>query len=131
MTTATELPPLEKVPTPRWMLDWFDDIDSKRFGDGFDCFLPDAEMNFGVAHWHGRDEIIKNLKGFDHGMDTVHVIDEVLRAGDILIMRGHVRMTFHDTGRTATPIMTHLFHLAPGQPDKIRATFGSVGPLEF
>ena len=127
----TESQPLTKVPAPAWVLAFFEDIDAKRFGSGFDCFAPDAEMRFGVGHWRGLDEIKAQLKKFDHGMDTKHTVTEFWDGGVVKVVRGEVMMKRHDTGQVVTPAMVHIFYMSLDDPTKARASYGAVGPTEF
>ena len=122
---------LEKSPTPEWIIDFFHEIDSKQFGPNFNIFAENAEMTFGVGHWVGLAEIKANLQRFDEVMDTEHSITAFYDGGSIKIIRGHVKMTAHDNGKVVSPAMVHLFYMDETGTNKVRATFGSVGPTSF
>ena len=117
--------------TPGWITAFFEEIDTKRFGEPFEIFDSAGEMYFGVGHWRGIDEIRSNLQKFDEVMDTKHIVDGFLDAGEIKVIRGRVEMTRHDTGQTVTPAMVHIFTMSQDEPGKVRQTYGAVGPEKF
>ena len=117
--------------TPDWIMAFFEEIDSKRFGKPFEIFDSKGEMYFGVGHWRGIDEIRANLSKFDQVMDTQHIVDGYWDAGDVKLIRGRVEMTKHDTGQTITPAMVHISTMSPEEPGKVRQTYGAVGPETF
>ena len=114
--------------TPDWILAFLGEIDSKRFGKPFEIFDRSGEMYFGVAHWHGIEEIRANLKKFDEVIDTKHTVDGFWNLGEVKIIRGRVAMKSHDTGQTVTPAMVHIFTMSPKEPGKVRQIYGAVGP---
>ena len=123
--------PLEKSPTPEWILGFFREIDSKQFGPDFNIFTKSGEMTFGVGHWVGLVEIKANLQKFDQVMDTEHSVTEFYDGGSIKIIRGQVKMTTHDTGKVVSPAMVHIFYMDESDTTKVRATYGAVGPISF
>jgi hypothetical protein len=68
MTTQESTVPFTNTAPPEWLLAFWKEIDDKTFGKGFDCFAEDAVCNLGVADWHGREAIRKNLKVHRHGL---------------------------------------------------------------
>jgi hypothetical protein len=77
MTTQENTVPFTKTAPPEWLLAFWKEIDDKTFGKGFDCFTEDAVCNLGVADWHGREAIRKNLKAFiDTGFTAHHDVVE-------------------------------------------------------
>jgi len=50
VTTRT----MTKTEPPQWLLAFWEEIDDKAFGKGFDCLTEDATCNLGIADWHGR-----------------------------------------------------------------------------
>jgi hypothetical protein len=47
-----------------WLMAMWKEIGDSTFGEGFDCFREDAICNLGIADWHGREAIRKNLRAF-------------------------------------------------------------------
>ena len=117
---------------PEWVANFFAEIDSKRFGPAFEaCFAPDAEMIFGVTHLRGFSAIKAHLMEFDAKMETKHVVIDFWEAGNTRFLRGEVRMTKHASPeRTVTPAFVHVWHMADGDPPRVRRMHGAVGPME-
>ena len=97
MTTQT----FTKMAPPQWLLAMWKEIDDKTFGKGFDCFADDAVCNLGVADWHGRETIVKNLRAFiDTGFTAYHEVVEYWDSPSLKIFQGTVAMTFDDPAMT-------------------------------
>jgi hypothetical protein len=133
MTDHTITRPFTRTAPPQWLLDFWQEIDRKTFGKGFDCFTEDAVCNLGVADWHGRETIRANLRAFiDTGFTALHQIDEYWDGGSLKIFRGTVTMTPDDHSKPVVhPIMTHFFYMDDHDPTKVRHWVGSVGPTGF
>lgn len=130
---ATETRTITKTTPPAWLLAFWKEIDDKTFGAGFDCFAEDAICRLGVAQWNGREEIRNNLRAFiDTGFTALHDVVEYWDGGSLKIFRGIVTMTPDDTSKPAVhPVMTHFFYMDERDPAKVRAWYGSVGPIQF
>jgi hypothetical protein len=129
MTTAT----FRKTSTPHWLLAFWKEIDDKTFGKGFDCFTENAICNLGVADWHGREEIRRNLRAFiDTGFTAHHDVVEYWDGGPLKVFRGIVTMTPADESKSLVrPTMTHFFYMDEADPTKVSHWYGAVGPVEF
>jgi hypothetical protein len=122
----------EKKPAPAWLLAFWREIDQKTFGAGFECFADDAICNLGVADWHGREEIRKNLKAFiDTGFTALHEVSEYWDGGSLKVFRGTVTMTPDNGGPVVRPTMTHFFYMDEADPTKVSRWSGAVGPVAF
>jgi hypothetical protein len=122
----------EKKPAPAWLLAFWREIDQKTFGAGFECFADDAICNLGVADWHGREEIRKNLKAFiDTGFTALHEVSEYWDGGLLKVFRGTVTMTPDNGGPVVRPTMTHFFYMDEADPTKVSRWSGAVGPVAF
>lgn len=126
MTFTKKAPPL-------WLLDFWQEIDDKTFGKGFDCFTEDATCRLGVAEWRGRETIRANLRAFiDTGFTALHEVSEYWDGGSLKIFRGIVTMTPDDPAKPPVrPVMTHFFYMDEADPTKVRSWIGSVGPIGF
>jgi hypothetical protein len=129
MTTLT----FTKTEAPAWLLAFWQEIDDKTFGKGFDCFAEDAICRLGVAEWNGREEIRNNLRAFiDTGFTALHDVVEFWDGGPLKIFRGIVTMTPNDRSQPVVkPVMTHFFYMDEQDPTKVGAWYGSVGPVAF
>jgi hypothetical protein len=129
MTTAT----FTRTAPPEWLLAFWKEIDDKTFGKGFDCFTPDAICNLGVADWHGREQIRKNLRAFiDSGFTAHHDVVEYWDGGPLKVFRGIVTMTPEDRSKSVVrPTMTHFFYMDAADPTKVSHWYGAVGPVSF
>ncbi|WP_428338460.1 hypothetical protein [Mycobacterium sp.] len=122
---------LQSQTPPEWIVKFFHEIDTKRFGPDFDCFTADGEMTFGVGHWVGLAQIKAKLQEFDRGIDTKHTVTEFYDGGPVKIVRGEVTMKRHDGGDVVTPAMVHIFYMADNDATKVRAVYGAVGPTSL
>ena len=122
-----------KTAPPQWLLDFWKEIDDKTFGAGFNCFVEDAECHLGVAAWKGREAIRDNLRAFiDTGFTALHDVAEYWDGGALKVFRGFVTMTPDDPSKPVVkPAMTHFFYMDEANPTKVRAWYGSVGPVAF
>jgi hypothetical protein len=129
MTTQT----FTKTAPPAWLLAFWKEIDDKTFGAGFDCFVEDATCRLGVAEWNGREQIRENLRAFiDTGFTAHHDVTEYWDSVQLKVFRGIVTMTPDDHSKPIVkPVMTHFFYMDEADPTKVRAWFGSVGPVQF
>ena len=118
---------------PEWLLTMWKEIDDKTFGKGFECFREDAICNLGVADWHGREAIRKNLKAFiDTGFTAHHDVVEYWDGGPLKVFRGIVTMRPDDPGKsTVKPSMAHFFYMDKNDPTKVSRWIGAVGPVAF
>ena len=122
----------ERKPAPAWLLALWAAIDTKTFGDGFDCFAEDAVCNLGAADWHGRETIRANLKAFiDTGFTALHKVQEYWDGGQLKVFRGTVTMTPDGGGPVTRPTMTHFFYMDETNPTKVKHWYGAVGPISF
>ena len=133
MTTQENTVPFTKTAPPEWLLAFWKEIDDKTFGKGFDCFAEDAVCNLGVADWHGREAIRKNLKAFiDTGFTAHHDVVEYWDGGPLKVFRGIVTMRPDDPSKsTVKPSMAHFFYMDKNDPTKVSRWIGAVGPVAF
>ena len=114
---------------PPWLAAFFDEIDSKRFGDGFATpFLPDTQLRFGIHHLTSFDEIKAHLQDFDSRMDTHHVIHEFWGSETVNMFRGEIRFSPIGGGEEKVSQIVHVLHMDADQPDKISRWYGAAGP---
>ena len=122
----------ERCDPPQWLLAMWREIDDKTFGAGFDCFAEDAVCNLGVADWHGREAIRRNLKAFiDTGFTAKHHVMEYWDGGALKVFHGVVDMTPDGGGPTVHPTMSHFFYMDDQDHAKVRRWVGAVGPVAF
>jgi hypothetical protein len=129
MTSVT----FTKKEPPEWVLAFWKEIDDKTFGKGFDCLTIDAICNLGVADWHGREAIRKNLRAFiDTGFTAHHDVVEYWDGGSLKVFRGIVTMTPDDKSKPVVkPSMAHFWYMDEKDPTKVRLWTGAVGPVQF
>jgi hypothetical protein len=122
MTTQENTVAFTKTAPPEWLLAFWKEIDDKTFGKGFDCFTEDAVCNLGVADWHGREAIRKNLKAFiDTGFTAHHDVVEYWDGGPLKVFRGIVTMRPDDPSKsTVKPSMAHFFYMDKNDPSERR-----------
>lgn len=64
--------------------------------------------------------------------DDVSGNHRVLGRWKLKVFRGFVTMEFDDLGKGIVKLaMTHFFYMDEADPSKVRAWYGSVGPIEF
>ena len=118
---------------PAWLLAMWKEIDDKTFGAGFDCFAEDAVCNLGVADWHGREAIRRNLRDFiDRGFTAHHEVVAYFDSPLLKIFHGKVRMTFDDGSTPSVcPTMAHFFYMDETNSSEVIRWLGAVGPIAF
>jgi hypothetical protein len=89
--------------------------------------------NLGVADWHGRETIRRNLRAFiDKGFTAHHDVVEYWDSPSLKVFHGKVTMTFDDPGQQSVqPTMTHFFYMDATDPSKVSRWIGAVGPTGF
>lgn len=122
-----------KTTPPDWLLAMWKEIDDKTFGAGFDCFADNAVCNLGVADWHGREAIRRNLRDFiDKGFTALHDVVVYYDSPRLKVFHGTVRMTFDDPSQPGVrPTMAHFFYMDEADPTKVARWVGAVGPTGF
>ena len=120
---------ITRTEPPQWLLTLFDDIDSKRFGVGFDVLAEDVECHFGVNQWVGRDVVREKLREFDGEQTTKHHITEFWDGGAVKFFQGTIDVTDPGTGATSTALLTHIWRMSESDPATVARMTGSVGPL--
>ena len=114
---------------PSWLKAFFEEIDSKRFGDGFDrLFLPDTQLQFGVQRLTSFKEIKAHLQEFDSVMNTHHLVHEFWGSKTVNIFRGEIRFSPISGGEEKVSQIVHVLHMDGDQPSKIRCWYGAAGP---
>jgi hypothetical protein len=114
---------------PEWLRLFFEEIDTKRFGAGFDAlFLPDTELSFGTDHFDSFDEIKAHLQDFDSRMDTHHEVHEFWGSPTVNIFRGTIRFRPIAGGEEKTSQIVHVLHMDASRPDRVRRWHGAAGP---
>jgi hypothetical protein len=75
----------------------------------------------------------KSIRAFiDTGFTASHDVTEFWDGGTIKVFRGVVTMTPDDQSKPVVkPVMTHFFYMDEANPEKVRAWYGSVGPVAF
>ena len=120
---------LDKKTPPEWLLAFFEQTDDKSFGSAFNVLADDIAFTFGVAEWHGREEVIDNLKKFDRDMDTKHTVTEYWDGGMVKMLHGVVEMTAHKDKKTTKPRMAHFIYMDADDPSIVKRWVGAVGPV--
>ena len=114
---------------PRWLLAFIEDIDTKRFGDGFAApLLPDTEMLFGANRITSFDAIKAHLQDFDSRMDTHHEVHEFWGSAEVNIFRGTIRFSPIDGGEEKVSQIVHVLHMDAADPTRVRRWYGAAGP---
>jgi hypothetical protein len=133
MTNSATTLTFARTEAPKWLLDFWKEIDDKTFGKGFDCFVDDATCRLGVAEWNGREKIRESLRAFiDTGFTAHHDVVEYWDGGSLKVFRGIVTMTPDDRSKPVVkPVMTHFFYMDEKDRSKVRSWVGSVGPIAF
>jgi hypothetical protein len=104
---------IQKIETPRWMLDLFKAIDALDFSEnsGFSLFTSDVDLVFGSKHVTGIDNVKAFFKKLDEPYSTVHHVKAVFQTGNAYLMQGSAELQ-SNTDKNAEPILVEpLFNL--------------------
>jgi len=78
------------------------------------------------------EQIHRNLRAFvDKQMTTHHDVVEYWDSGRLKVSRGFVTMKFNDPSKRVGAGNTVFFHTDEADQSKVRAWYGSAGPVEF
>lgn len=113
-----------------WIQTMFDEIDTLRFGDGFDHLTEQTEMQFGTAQLRGVEAIKAFFVKIDTPLDITHRICEFWDSDSVKILRGEaeLRKKNSDAEFITTPFM-HIFYM-DDDGGKVKRWFIVNGPIK-
>jgi hypothetical protein len=116
---------------PGWLLRLYEEIDSLKFGSGFDCFTSDTEMVFGTAHVKGTEAIKEFFIKIDSPINSKHRVHEFWDSEAVKIVVGDAVISKKSTPEIVmTPPLVNIFYMSDTDPAKIRKLLIVAGPLD-
>jgi hypothetical protein len=116
---------------PGWILRLYEEIDSLKFGSGFDCFTSETEMVFGTAHVKGTEAIKEFFIKIDSPINSKHRVHEFWDTEAVKIVVGDAVISKKSTRETVmTPPLVNIFYMSDADPTKIRQLLIVAGPLD-
>ncbi len=115
---------------PDWIHSLLWEMGSLQFGPGFDHFLHDAELTFGVRSVRG----IKAITGFFTDAATPlnieHKLEEFWEGGQLKMLRGEALMAKRaDPVHVIRPPFVHFIHLRDVSSNMISKLAVILGPV--
>ncbi|GCE21955.1 nuclear transport factor 2 family protein [Dictyobacter kobayashii] len=121
----------EHTNIPGWIRNFYADLDDLKFGNGFDIFLPEAQMIFGTARIQGIAAIKDFFRTIDSPLNTKHVVEHFWDEGSTKLIQGKAILAPETDPDNATTIpFFHVFSLANGQMEKVAHLFIVAGPVD-
>lgn len=116
---------------PGWLLRLYEEIDSLKFGSGFDCFTSATEMVFGTAHVKGTEAIKAFFIKVDSPINSKHRVHEFWDSEAVKIVVGDAVISKKSTPEMVmTPPLVNIFYMSDTDPTKIRKLLIVAGPLD-
>ena len=116
---------------PDWILRLYEEIDSLKFGSGFDCFTPETEMVFGTAQVKGIKAIKEFFIKIDSPLNTKHQVHEFWDSDGVKIVVGDAVLSKKsDPGKVITPPLVNIFYMSESDITKIRRLLIVAGPMD-
>jgi hypothetical protein len=116
---------------PGWLLRLYEEIDTLKFGSGFDCFTSDTEMVFGTAHVKGTEAIKEFFIKIDSPINSKHRVHEFWDCEAVKIVVGDAVISKKSTPEIVmTPPLVNIFYMSDTDPTKIRKLLIVAGPLD-
>jgi hypothetical protein len=117
--------------TPGWILGLYEEIDSLKFGSGFDRFTPETEMVFGTAHIKGAEAIKEFFIKIDSPINTKHRVREFWDSEGVKIVVGDAVISKKSTPEIViTPPLVNIFYISDTDQTKIRKLLIVAGPFD-
>jgi hypothetical protein len=116
---------------PGWILRLYEEIDSLKFGFGFECFTPETEMVFGTAQVKGSKAIKDFFIKIDSPLNSKHQVHEFWDSEGVKIVVGDAVISKKsDPGKVITTPLVNIFHMSDSDPAKIRKLLIVAGPFD-
>jgi hypothetical protein len=116
---------------PGWILRLYDEIDSLKFGPGFDCFTSETEMVFGTAHVKGAEAMKEFFIKIDNPLNTKHRVHEFWDSEGVKIVVGDAIISKKSNPETVlTPPLVNIFYMSDNDPTKVRKLLVVAGPFD-
>ena len=117
-----------KVPDWVHLLLW--EMGSLQFGPGFDHFLPDAELTFGVKSVKGIDAIADFFLNAALPLNIEHRLEEFWEGDRLKMLRGRSLITKKaDPARVIRPPFVHFIHMQSVRANRISKLAIILGPV--
>jgi hypothetical protein len=116
---------------PDWILRLYEEIDSLKFGSGFECFTPETEMVFGIARVKGTEAIKEFFVKIDSPLNSKHRVHEFWDGERVKIIVGDAVISKKsDPGTLITPPLVNIFYMSDSDPAKVQKLLIVAGPFD-
>ena len=116
---------------PDWILRLYEEIDSLKFGSGFDCFTPETEMVFGTARVKGTEAIKEFFAKIDSPLNSKHRVHEFWDGDRVKIIVGDAVISKKSDPKTEiTPPLVNIFYMSDSDPAKVQKLLIVAGPFD-
>ncbi|MGW3466330.1 nuclear transport factor 2 family protein [Streptomyces olivaceoviridis] len=117
---------------PRWVIEFFREIDTLEFGPGFASFTDETEMHCGAGLVLGVEAIKAAFAQFAAPLETTHKVIEYWDHGRVKFLRGEAVMAMkHDPDTVVTMPLMHLYIMSDSDETKVRTIRVTAGPLQL
>ena len=116
---------------PAWILRLYEEIDSLKFGSGFECFTPKTEMIFGTARVKGTEAIKEFFIKIDSPLNSKHRVHEFWDGDRVKIVVGDAVLSKKSDPETEiTPPLVNIFYMSDSDPAKVQKLLIVAGPFD-
>jgi len=115
---------------PDWIHLLLREMGTLQFGPGFDHFLPNAELTFGVRSVKGIKAITRFFASAALPLNIEHRLEEFWDGGRLKMLRGNVRMSKKaDPAHAITPPFVHFIQMQDLRSRRIEKLTIILGPV--
>lgn len=115
---------------PDWVYSLLWEMGSLQFGPGFDRFLPDAELTFGVRSLKGIDAIAGFFLNAALPLNIEHRLEEFWDGDRLKMLRGKSLIAKKtDPVRMISPPFVHFIHMQGVRANRISKLAIILGPV--
>jgi hypothetical protein len=116
---------------PDWILRLYEEIDSLKFGSGFECFTPETEMIFGTARVKGTEAIKEFFIKINSPLNSKHRVHEFWDGERVKIIVGDAVLSKKSDPETLiTPPLVNIFYMSDSDPAKVQKLLIVAGPFD-
>jgi hypothetical protein len=117
---------------PQWLLQIFDEIDARKFGEGFSHLTEDTDLYLGAAHLHGVEAIKEFFLRGDKDRNVTHrVIESWTADGGVHLTRGEITVAKKtEPDRVVHAPFMSIAYLEEGEPVRIKTMYVMSGRVD-
>ena len=120
------------VKAPAWVLQMLAEVETQRFGLGFDHLTSETRLLIGTTVVVGADAIKSYFKTVNEPLNSRHAVHDVWASAKTVIVMGDVRISHKaDPDKIINPSFVQIFNMTLNQPSQVDSYRVIVGPIDM